>query len=560
MDRIGADFFNVVEAIQKQLGANAIPLTLPIGEGEDFVGIIDLVRNCALTYTSESLGAEVKLGPIPENMVELTKKHRHALIEQVSGCDEELLELFCNEEPISDAQLKAAIRKATHSHTLTPVLCGSAFKNKGVQLLLDAVIDYLPSPIDLPPIIGNCMDGNEIERVPNDDGRLAALVFKVVTDKHVGKLVYVRVYSGTLEAGTYVHNTTKDKKQRIGRLMRMHANRQEMVERLFSGEIGAVIGLSGSTTGDTICCPDNPIILEAIEFPAPVISVAVTTPDRNQGQKLSKGLAKLAEEDPTFVVSSDPETEETIISGMGELHLEIIVDRLRREFGVVADSAPPQVSYRETMTSPATLLHRYAKQSGGHGQFAEIKIILEPLEPGQGFEFKNEIVGGTVPKEYIPAVEKGIIDAMNKGVWADFPVVDVRVRLVDGKSHEVDSSEMAFRSCGRQAFRMAFMKGNPELLEPVMSVTVVTPDDYSGAVTGNLCSKRGRIAGMESRGNVQTISGFVPLANMFGYASDLRTMSQGRASFSMHFEHYEAVPFSVAEEVIEKRRERRANK
>jgi len=556
MDRIGADFFSVVGSIQSQLGANAIPLTLPIGEGEDFTGIVDLVTNKAIYFDSDSKGSEIRIEEIPDNMAKLAREHRITLFEQVSGCDEELLELFCADEEISEEQLKSAIRKATHNHCLTPVLCGSAFKNKGIQQLLDAVIDYLPSPIDVPPIIGSCLKGNEIERIPKDDGRLAALVFKVVTDKHVGKLVYVRVYSGSLSAGSYVKNTTKDKKQRVGRLLRMHANRQGAVETLYSGEIGAVIGLSGSTTGDTISCPDNPIILEAIEFPAPVISVAVTTADRAHGQKLSKGLSKLAEEDPTFIVSKDPETEETIISGMGELHLEIIVDRLRREFGVIVDSAPPQVSYRETITSTVTINERYVKQSGGRGQFAETKMIVEPLEPGKGFEFKNEIVGGAIPKEYIPAVEKGIIDAMNKGVWAGFPVVDIRVRLIDGNSHDVDSSEMAFRACAKRAFKTAFMKANPELLEPVMTVTVVTPDDYSGSVTGNLCSKRGRIAGMEAKKNIQTITGMVPLANMFGYASDLRTMSQGRASFTMHFEHYEAVPFGIAEEIIEERKKR----
>ena len=556
MDRIGADFFNVVGAIQSQLGANAIPITLPIGEGEDFDGIVDLVTNKAIFFDSESKGSQVRIEEVPASMKALVREHRQELMEKISEVDEEILELFCAEKNISEVQVKSAIRKATHDHTLTPVLCGSAFKNKGVQQLLDAVIDYLPSPIDLPPIIGSCNEGNTIERVPKDEGRLAALVFKVVTDKHVGKLVYVRVYSGSLEAGSYVLNSTKGKKQRIGRLLRMHANRQEMVDTLYSGEIGAVIGLSGSTTGDSICCPDNPIILEAIEFPAPVIAVAVTTEDRGNAQKLAKGLSKLAEEDPTFVVSTDPETDETVISGMGELHLEIIVDRLRREFGVIVDATPPQVSYRETITSNVTINERYVKQSGGRGQFAEMQIIVEPLEPGEGFEFKNEIVGGVIPKEYIPAVEKGIIDAMNKGVWAGYPVVDVRVRLVDGKSHEVDSSEMAFRACARMAFKKAFMKANPELLEPVMSVSIVTPDEYAGGVTGNLCSRRGRINGMEAKNDVQTVSGMVPLANMFGYASDLRTITQGRASFSMHFEHYEAVPFSIAEEIIEKRKEK----
>ncbi|MBN2713683.1 MAG: elongation factor G, partial [Planctomycetes bacterium] len=414
--------------------------------------------------------------------------------------------------------------------------------------------------VDLPPVSGNCLDGNPIEREPKDDGRLAGLAFKIVADKHIGKLVYVRVYSGTLEAGTYVYNSTKNKKQRVGRLLKMHANRQEMVDALYAGEIGAVVGLADTVTGDTICCEDNPIILEAIEFPTPVLSVACSPKERADRDKLGKGLIKLAEEDPTFVVSTDPETDDTIIAGMGELHLEIIVDRLKREFGVNVEVGAPQVAYRETATAPVDHRERYSKQSGGRGQFAEIQFVLEPLDPGKGFEFSNEIVGGAIPKEYIPAVEKGFIDAMSKGVWAGFPVVDLRARLVDGKYHEVDSSEQAFRICASMAFKAAFMKANPELLEPVMSVAVTAPEEFSGTITGNICAKRGRVTGMEPQGNAQIIKGIVPLANMFGYASELRNASQGRASFTMQFEHYEAVPFSIAEEVIEAKKAKSAGK
>jgi len=557
MDRLGADFYGVVDAIQKQLGANAVPVTIPMGQGECFEGIIDLVMKVAVFYSETDAGTTFTEAPIPDAFADEVRHWRGILIEKVSECDEALLERFCADEPIAPDELRRAIRTATHRHLVTPVLCGSAFKNKGIQRLLDAVVDYLPSPLDLPPICGSCLDGNRIERIPKDDGRLAALVFKVVADRHVGKLVYVRVYSGTLSAGSYVYNATNGKKQRVGRLMRMHANHQEMVEALYSGEIGAVVGLSGSSTGDTICCPESPILLEAIEFPAPVLAVAVTTDQRGDRDKLAKGLTKLAEEDPTFVVSTDPETENTIIAGMGELHLEIIIDRLKREFGVAVTAGAPEVAYRETLTSTVRHHERFVKQTGGRGQFADIELVLEPLPPGSGFEFRNETVGGVIPKEYIPAVEKGVIDVMAEGVWAGYPVVDIRVRLVDGKAHEVDSSEMAFRTCASRAFRAAFLSDNPELLEPVMSVCVVTPDEYAGAVTGSLCARRGRVPGMAMRGTTQNVYGMVPLSTMFGYVSDLRTMTQGRASFTMHFERYEAVPFIIAEEIVEKRRERR---
>jgi elongation factor G len=553
MDRVGADFFSVVDAIQEQLGANAVPLTIPIGEGEYFDGIIDLVKNVAVYYDQSDSGASFREEAIPEELAEQAHEWRHNLIEKVSETDDTLLDKFCNDESITEEEIRDAIRAATHAHTICPVMCGSAFKNKGVQRLLDAVIDYLPSPVDLPPVSGNCLEGNEIERLPKDDGNLAALAFKVMTDKHVGKLIFVRVYSGTLEAGTYVYNSTQDKKQRVGRLLKMHARSQEMVDCLYAGEIGAVVGLGDTITGDTICCPDKPIILEAIEFPAPVLSVAVTAETRAERDKLDKGLIKLAEEDPTFVVTTDKETNETVISGMGELHLEIIVDRLRREFNVEAEASAPQVAYRETITLPNQVNHKLSKQTGGRGQYAHVVIDLEPLKAGEGFDFVNKISGGVIPKEYIPAVEKGIIDAMGKSAWAGYPVVDVRVTLVDGSFHDVDSSEMAFRTCASMAFKKGLMQGNPQLLEPVMDVTVTAPEEYAGTITGGLCGKRGRIGGMEMRGNVQVIKASVPLGNMFGYASELRNSTQGRASFTMHLGDYEAVPFSIAEEIVEQR-------
>jgi len=554
MDRIGADFFAVVKAIQRELGANTVPVTIPIFDGDKFSGIIDLVENCAIRYGDADLGATHEEYPIPDALLEEAGRWRRNLIEKVSEVDERLLEKFCNDEEITVDEIRASIRKATHAHLICPVLCGSAFKNKGVRRLLDAVVDYLPSPIDLPPISGVCLGGEPIERTPEDDGRLAALAFKVVADKHVGKLVYVRVYSGTLEAGSYVLNASRDKRQRVGRILRMHANRQEAVDALYSGEIGAIVGLSDSATGDTLCAEDHPILLEAIEFPAPVLSIAVYPESRQDSDKLSAALQRLAEEDPTFVVSSDPETEDTILSGMGELHLDILVDRLRREFSVVVGTGAPQVAYRETVTAPVEIKERLVRQTGGRGQFAEVEFTLEPNTPGTGFEFENRVKGGRIPREFIPAVEKGIIDVLAKGPWSGFPVVDVRVTLTDGKHHEVDSSELAFRSCAAMAFRKAFMRGNPALLEPVMSVMAVTPEDFAGAVAGNLCAKRGRITGMDRQGNAQAVRAIVPLGSTFGYATELRNTTQGRASFTMHFEHYEAVPFSIAEEIVEERK------
>ena len=557
MDRVGADFFQVVDGIEAQLGANAVPVTLPIGEGADFRGIVDLVKNCAVYYDEGDLGTTFEETEIPDDLAEYARKWRQNLIEKVSETDETLLEKFFEEEELSEDEIRNAIRAACHAHSICPVLCGSAFKNKGVQRLLDAVVDYLPSPVELPPISGKCLEGNLIERGHEDEGSLAALAFKVMTDKHVGKLIFVRVYSGTLQAGTYVLNSTKEKQQRVGRLVRMHSNRQEMVDELHAGEIGAVVGLNDTVTGDSICCPDSPIILEAIEFPAPVLSVAVTPESRGDRDKLSAALVKLAEEDPTFTVMNDPETDDTVISGMGELHLSIIVDRLKREFKVNVQVSNPQVAYRETITTTCDVNEKLAKQTGGHGQYAHVVLELEPLDPGQNFEFESKITGGAIPKEYIPAVEKGIIEVLAEGVWAGYPIVDVKATLVDGSFHDVDSSEKAFHTCASMGFKKAFMKGNPELLEPVMNVHVTTPEEFAGTVTGMLCGKRGRIEGMDMRGNAQLVNARVPLAEMFGFTSDLRNQTQGRASFTMEFEHYEAVPYSLAEEIVKKRREKK---
>ncbi len=560
MDRIGADFFQVVEQIQNELGANALPVVLPIGAEKEFQGIIDLVENCAVYYDESDKGTTFHEEPIPEASASEARKWRRALVERVAEVDEHLFEKFCADEEISQQELKAALRTATLQHRICPVLCGSAFKNKGIQRLLDGVIDYLPSPLDLPPISGSCLEGRHEERVAKNEGRLAALAFKVVADKHVGKLIYVRVYSGTLTAGSYVLNSTINKRQRIGRLLRMHANHREKTNVLYTGEIGAVVGLSDTSTGDTICCEKNPIVLEAIEFPAPVISVAVHPQSIREREKLQHALTRLAEEDPTFLVETDPETEDTIISGMGELHLEIILDRIKHEFQVGADTGAPQVAYRETITEAVEIDQKFKKQTGGHGQYAHTILRIEPLDPGKGFEFENKVRGGNIPKEYIPAIEKGIIDAMSKGVWIGFPVVDVKVILLDGSHHEVDSSEMAFRICASRAFKRAFLNDNPQLLEPVMKVNVTTPEEFAGSITGNLCTKRGRITGMDMQGNAQMIRAFCPLANLFGYSSDLRNMTQGRAGFTMHFEHYEAVPFAVAEKIIAEKQKKNTAK
>lgn len=554
MDRSGADFYWVMDRIREQLGANPVPITIPMMTEQGFLGIVDLISNKAIYYDDEDLGTKEGVEEIPDFMKEEAGKWRLHLVEAASEQDEELLELYCSGEDVSEAVLQEGLRRATLSRKVVPVLCGSAFKNKGVRRLLDAVTHYLPSPADLPPVIGYAPDSTEVANPQTEEGPLSALAFKVVADKHMGKMIYFRVYSGTLHQGTYVLNSTQNKKQRVGRLLRMHANRHEARDAIFAGDIGVAIGLSDTVTGDTLCDQETPLTLSPIEFPQPVISVAINPVSRADKDKLPKALAKLAEEDPTFVVNVDHETAETVISGMGELHLEIIIDRLRREFGISADVGAPQVAYRETMTSPFEVNYKHVKQTGGKGQYAHVVLQVEPTDPGEGFEFTNKIVGGAVPREYVPAVEKGIIDAMGEGVWSHSPVVDVRVQLIDGSSHAVDSSERAFRICAKQAFRQAFLKGNPELLEPVMSVNVDCPQDHAGGVCSSICGRRGRIEGMDELSSGVRVRAMVPLAEMFGYATALRQETSGRGNFTMSFEHYEAVPFSLAEELVEKKR------
>ena len=561
MDRIGADFDRVVKDIQGELGANAVPVVLPIGAEDEFVGIIDLVDMKAVYYDQKEKDVDIREEEIPEELCEKARAAEATMIERISEQDDHLMEKFLEGEVPSRGECVAAMRRATIAGDIIPVLCGAAFRNKGVRRLLDAIIDYLPSPLDLPPVIGTKLESNaEIVRHPTDDSPLAALAFKVQADKHMGKLTYVRVYSGVLKAGDTYYNSTREKRQRIGRIFEMHADNREAVDQLHAGEVGAVVGLGDTRTGDTICSEDHPIMLESIEFPAPVIDMAVTPESRTDRDNLSKALIRLAEEDPTFTVRADEETGDVVISGMGELHLDIIVDRLKREFGVQTKVGRPQVAYRETITASVDHDYKHVKQTGGHGQYAHIKFTIEPGGPGYGFSFDNKVVGGRIPREYIPAVEKGIVDAMVEGPYAQFPMVDVKVVLTDGSSHDVDSSEMAFRTCASAGFREACRKAGPELLEPVMSVEVTAHEDHTGAVTGSLCGKRGKIIDMESRGKASIIRAHVPLAEMFGYSSELRNITSGRGEFTMHFEHYEAVPFSIAEEIMEERRKLREGK
>ncbi len=555
MDRTGADFDGVVEDIREELGANAVPVVLPIGAEDRFVGIIDLVDMKAVYYDDTKEGIAIREEDIPEELLEKARAAEAVMIERISEQDENLMEKFLEGETPGRSECIAAMRRATIAGDIIPVLCGAAFKNKGVRRLMDAIIDYLPSPLDLPPIIGAQKESNtEILRQPKDDSPLAALAFKIQSDKHMGKLTYVRVYSGTLNSGEVVYNSTREKRQRIGRLFVMHADNRQVVETLHAGEVGAVVGLGDTRTGDTICTEKHPVILESIEFPAPVIGLAVTPESRIDRDNLSKALMRLAEEDPTFTVTTNQETGDVIISGMGELHLEIIVDRLKREFNVNTQVGKPQVAYRETVVGSVEHVHKLVKQTGGHGQYAHVKIEVRPAEPGSGLHFEDRVTGGRIPKEYIPAVERGVVDAMAKGPYAGFPMVDVFVVLLDGSSHDVDSSEMAFRTCARQAFRDACKRAGLQLLEPVMSVEVTASEDYTGAITGSLCSKRGQIIDMETRGKASITRARVPLAEMFGYSSELRNSTSGRGEFTMQFEHYEAVPFALAEEIVEARR------
>ncbi len=550
MDRIGADFYNVVENIQNELGANAVPVVIPIGREAAFEGLIDLITMQAVYYDVADSGQTYCEEDIPAEKLEEANQWRANLVEKCAEQDDALLEKFLDTGDLTKMEIMEIIRKATIDRRVVPVYCGSAFKNKGVQRLLDGIIHFLPSPIDIMPIIHT--DGTD-ERPPTDEAPFSALVFKIAADRHMGKLAFIRVYSGVMKAGSTIYNSTQEKDQRLGRILRMHANRQEAIDSVRCGDIVAVVGLSKAQTGDTLCCRDNPIRLESIEFPAPVMSISIKPSSTSDRDKMGAGLLALSDEDPTFTIAFDKETEETIISGMGELHLDIIVDRLKREYGVAADIGRPEVAYRETTTVLVTGDYKHAKQTGGRGQYAHVKLELEPLDPGSGFEFVNKVRGGNIPSEYIPAVEKGIIKAMAKGPYAGYPVVDMRVTVLDGSSHEVDSSEFAFIEAGRACFRELFLKGRPALLEPVMSLEVVVPEDYMGSVTGVICQRRGRIDVMDVKGNAKVVRGIVPLSEMFGFANDLRTLSQGRGAFSMHFEHYEAVPLSLAEGIVKKR-------
>ncbi|WP_035586554.1 elongation factor G [Hippea jasoniae] len=553
MDRIGADFFNVVQEIDEKLNGNPLVIQLPIGSESNFVGVIDLIRMKAIIWDSDVLGAKFSIKDIPEELADQALEYRNKLIEKLADFDDEIMEKYLEGEDISEDKIVSAIRKATIKTQVTPVLCGSAFKNKGVQPLLDAVVDFLPSPLDIPPVKGiDPKTGEEIERKADENEPLSLLAFKIMSDPYVGKLTYFRVYSGTLKAGSYAYNSTKGKTERVGRLLRMHANKREDVDVVYAGDIAAAIGLKYTTTGDTLCDEKNPIVLESMEFPEPVISVAVEPKTKADRDKLSNALQKLAEEDPTFRIRYDEETNQTIISGMGELHLEIIVDRLKREFKVGVNVGKPQVAYKESIKGKVKQEGKFVRQTGGHGQYGHVWIEIEPLERGKGFEFVDKIVGGVIPKEFIPAVEAGVKEAMESGIVAGYPVVDVRVTLFDGSYHEVDSSDMAFKIAGSMAFREAAKKAKPYLLEPVMDVEVTTPEQYLGDVMGDINSRRGKIKSMGEKGNLKIIKAHIPLGEMFGYATVLRSITQGRGTYTMQFSHYEEVPKNIAEKIIKK--------
>ena len=552
MDKIGADFLYSVSTLHDRLGANAHPIQLPIGSEEDFTGIIDLVTMKAEIYTND-LGTEIQETEIPEEYLEQAQEWREKLVEAVAETDEDLMMKYLDGEEITEAELKAGIRQATINVEFFPVMAGSAFKNKGVQLMLDAVLDYLPSPLDVEAIKGiDPKTDEETTRPADDEAPFASLAFKVMTDPFVGRLTFFRVYSGILESGSYVLNASKDKKERIGRILQMHANTRNEIDRVYSGDIAAAVGLKDTTTGDTLCALDSPVILESIEFPDPVIQVAVEPKSKADQDKMGIALQKLAEEDPSFRVETNVETGETVISGMGELHLDVLVDRMRREFKVEANVGAPQVSYRETFRAATEAEGKFVRQSGGKGQYGHVWIEFTPNEEGAGFEFENAIVGGVVPREYIPAVEKGLEDAMANGVLAGYPLVDIKAKLYDGSYHDVDSNETAFRVAASMALRAAAKKANPSILEPMMKVTITVPEDYLGDVMGHVTARRGRVEGMEAHGNSQIVNAIVPLAEMFGYATTLRSSTQGRGTFMMVFDHYEDVPKSVQEEIIKK--------
>ncbi len=555
MDRVGADFLASVDSMKERLGANPVVIQLPIGSEAEFVGVVDLVRMKALVWKDEDLGANWDEIEIPDDLIAQAKEYQHYLMEAVAEIDDRLLTRYIEEGFLGEEDLKEGIRIGTINLEFTPVLCGSAFKNKGVQPLLDAVVDYLPSPMDLPPLQG-FKPGHEdetMERKPNDDEPFSAIAFKIMSDPYVGKLTYFRVYSGTVDKGDTVMNSTRGKKERFGRLLRMHAASQEDIDAVFTGDIVAAIGMKATRTGDTLCAIDSPIVLESMTFPEPVISVAIEPKTKSDQEKLGEALQRLSEEDPTFVVHSDEETGQTIIAGMGELHLDVLVDRMVREFHVGANVGRPQVAYRETIKKAVEKIDgKYIKQSGGRGQYGHAVINLEPAQPGEGFEFIDKITGGRVPREYIPAVEKGIRDALESGVLAGYPLVDLRATLVDGSFHNVDSNEMSFRIAGSIALQEAARRAGIKLLEPVMEIEVVTPEDYMGDVIGDISSRRGKVESMDHRGNGRVVTALVPLSEMFGYATDLRSQSQGRAAFSMQFHSYQEVPGNIAEEIVRK--------
>jgi elongation factor G len=560
MDRIGANFLRTYEQIISKLQGNPVALHLPIGIEDQYLGVVDLIKMKALVWDADAaMGSEATIKDIPADMMELAKEYREKLIEKVSEVDDSILEKYLHGEDIPEAQIKAAIRKRciasvrNEDAAFVPVICGSAFKNKGVQPLLDAIIDYLPSPLDIPSVSGIDPDGPEgatTERHAKDDGPMSALAFKIMTDPFVGQLTFVRLYSGQLVAGTSVYNATKQKTERIGRLLKMHANKREEIKDVLAGDIAAVVGMKSVSTGDTICDEKHPVILEAMDFPEPVISLAIEPKTKSDQEKLGMGLAKLMAEDPTFRVKTDTDTGQVVIAGMGELHLEIIVDRLKREFGVEATVGKPQVAYKETITKAAEGEGRYIKQTGGRGQYGHAKIRLIPRKPGEGYEFDNKIVGGTIPKEFIKPIDQGIQEALTTGVLAGYPIDDVKIELYDGSYHDVDSNEMAFKIAGSMAFKDAASKANPVLLEPVMRVEVTVPEEYMGDVIGDITSRRGHIQSMDTRGGTQVINSRVPLSEMFGYATDIRSRTQGRGAYSMHFDRYEQAPNSVSEEVI----------
>ena len=554
MDRTGADFFNVESQIKERLKSNAVPIQIPIGSEENFKGVVDLVRMKAVVWEDEAMGANYKVEEIPSELLEQAQTYRENMLEAVAESSEELMNKYLDDpDSLTEEEIMTGIKASCLKMDMIPMICGTAFKNKGVQTLLDAVVAYLPSPLEVEAIKGETLDGGDIAVESSDDGELAALAFKIMTDPFVGQLTFVRVYRGSIESGSYIYNTTKDKKERVGRILKMHSNKREEIKALHAGEIGAVVGLKYSLTGDTLCGDKEKVILERMEFPEPVISVAVEPKTKADQEKMGIALSKLAEEDPSFRVESDEESGQTIISGMGELHLEILVDRMKREFKVEAEVGQPQVAYRETIRNPIEQEYKYAKQSGGRGQFGHVYIEVIPTEQGEEYSFANEIKGGVIPKEYIPAVDKGIQEAMQNGVLAGFPVVDLKVRLYDGSFHDVDSSEMAFKIAGSMAFKEACRKANPVILEPIMKVEIEVPEEYMGDVIGDINKRRGQVNSMDDRAGVKFVACMVPLSSMFGYSTDLRSATQGRGTYSMVFDHYEEVPKNVSEEIISKR-------